>query len=154
MEEICPVLETLLEAESREETPAHCLSLSVQAQPPIDPTQIETSLPGDGSLWGSASLWFDQWVLHHLGFYVLLTCPQHFLSTDLLSDTRRCSGFILFFPCSPPGGSSSPCSGSHPLCKAPTPSRALLNCWDLLFPQNRRMRMSLKGNSQGPFPTL
>lgn len=154
MEETRPVPETLLEGESRDKTPAHCLSPSVQTQPPIDPTQIETSQPGDGSFWGSASLWLDQWVPHHLGFCVLLTCLQHFLSTDLLSDPRRCSGLILFFPCSPPGGSSSPCSGSHTLCKVPTWSRALLNYWDLLLPQNRRMRTSLRGNSQGPFPTL
>ena len=34
------------------------------------------------------------------GFFVLLTCPHHSVSTSSLFDTRRCSRFIWYFPCS------------------------------------------------------
>lgn len=67
------------------------------------------------SLWCSNCLIFGQWKLLSNGFYVLLTFshpfflfffhPHHTLPTFLLTGTRRCFGFILYFLC--PGPSYS-----------------------------------------------
>lgn len=150
--------ETLLAGEHREPTLGHCLLLSVQTQQPIDPTQMETSGPGEGRTTA------DQ---HH--FELTSGCPftlasvsfwcgpQHFWSIDLPYTIRRCSGLILFFHCSPPQRSSSPCSGSDTLWQLLMPRRTLLIRLDAdtsCFPRAGEWGHESEGNYPGHFPTF
>lgn len=112
-----------LKGESREETPGHGFSLSVQTQPPIDPTLTDTSWTGEGPQ-GPAPIWFEQCVTLHTGFYVLRRVPSIY-EHCLIYDTR-CSRIIWLFP-----GSPSSCSGSDIFVKVPTPNRATLYHLDL-----------------------
>ena len=60
---------------------------------------------------------------------------------------KRYSRLILFFPCCPPGRSSSACSGSDTLCRAPILRRALLTRLDpisLASPEQESKAMSLR----------